>query len=45
MGNIGNYFSPFLYLSHEKIKLVGNMGNIGNYFSPFPQFLTITFNS
>ena len=27
-GNIGNSFSPFHYLSHDNLKLVGNMENL-----------------
>ena len=41
MGNIGKHFSPFLYLSHDNLKLVGNIGNIGKHFFQFLQFLTI----
>ena len=34
-GNVGKSFSPFLYFSHDNLKLVGNIGNIGKHFSQF----------
>ena len=39
--NIGKSFSPFLYLSYDNLKLVGNMGNMGKHFFNFFTFLTI----
>ena len=36
--NVGKSFSPFLYLSYDNLKLVGNMGK---HFFNFFTFLTI----